>query len=74
MRLLSLARQPGLDPDRGAHECHTRRRFAPLARARLPHTGVNAALWEVVVMRFSEFLKYLIVLLLLAIILVAVSR
>ena len=44
------------------------------SRARLAHWNAFLALGEVVVMRFSEFLKYLIVLLLLAIVLVAVSR
>ena len=43
----------------------------PTAQAR---PGSGCARGEVVVMRFSEFLKYLIVLLLLAIVLVAVSR
>ena len=43
----------------------------PTARTR---SGSGCARGEVVVMRFSEFLKYLIVLLLLAIVLVAVSR
>ena len=41
--------------------------------ARLPHAWVNIALWEVIVMRFYKFPKYLIVMFPLAIILVAVS-
>jgi hypothetical protein len=49
-------------------------RLSSLARQPGPRSGSGCARREVVVMRFSEFLKYLIVLLLLAIVLVAVSR